>query len=474
MLTVVFQGIESQTHLETLRSALELFDEPPRVSAGISFKSLRSRRLGPAYVKGVARDFPVVMEPGFDSTSMTEEESVRSANEYYEFLHKAPITAAIEFRHSSMVTMVPAIPASMEPMVIPLWETEDPMDLERILTKTGSVACGPSAVADKRVPAIMRRSTDDAALGVRMLLNHPDLLDAKRAGFNAVLQGSWIHAGRFGDVMVWTGTSFLRVNKIRKKEMFDLHGDTIQRAGLDMDLLRSNDARESNKLAAYSYISWAQSLSEAPLSSDSETPVELAEVVTLRTGSDKTVGKGVKNVRPTVALPIFTQETTEAMEDGPDGVMTMRSRSLLRASSETIRACDSCFLASTCPAFEPASSCAFNFPVEVRTDAQVKALLNSIMELQATRVAFARFAEEVNGGYPDEVVGREMDRLFRMAEKLKKVEEKRERLTVSVESESSGGGTGVLSRIFGERASVEQAPAAAISADIVVAEIVED
>jgi hypothetical protein len=104
----------------------------------------------------------------------------------------------------------------------------------------------------------------------------------------------------------------------------------------------------------------------------------------------------------------------------------------------------------------------------------MKALLSSIMELQATRVAFARFAEEVNGGYPDDVVGKEMDRLFRMAERMKKVEEKRERLTVSVESESSGGGTGVLSRIFGEKAQVEPPPdPPAVEAEVVVAEIMD-
>ena len=469
MLTVVFQGIESNTHLETLRSVMELFDEPPRVSAAISFKSLRSRRLGPAYVKGVASDFPVVMEPGFGSTSMTEEEAIRSANDYYSFIDKVPITSAIEFKHSSLTTTAVL---SSNPVVIPVWDGEDLLRLEYLLTEIGSVAANPPALADKRLPAIMRR-TAGAGEGTRLLLNHPDLLDAKRAGFNAVLLGSWFHAGRFGDVMVWEGSKFQRVNKVRKVEMFDLHGDSIQQAGLDMDLLRANDARESNRLAAYSYVSWAQSLSEAPLSSDKEEPPELAEVVTLRTASDMTVGKGVKNVRPTVSLPIFTQETVEGLEDGEDGVSTIRKRSLLRSSGETIRSCDSCFLASTCPAYEPVSSCAFNFPVEVRTDAQVKALLNSIMELQATRVAFARFAEEVNGGYPDEVVGKEMDRLFRMAEKLKKVEEKRERLTVSLESESSGGGTGVLSRIFGERAQVEaEPPPAAISADIVVSEII--
>lgn len=465
MLTIVFQGIESQTHRETLKSVLELFDEPPRVSAGISFKSLRSRRLGPAYVKETAKHFPVVMEAGVNGTSMIKEFAIRNANEYYAFIDKVPeITSAVAFRH-------PSLPASevinRGPRIIPAWDGKDPLELEKILSETGSVAASYEVINDKRLPAIMRRNSGTD--GTRMLIAHSDLLETRRAGFNSIMLGAWVHPGRFGDIAVWDGVKFHRANRSKKAEFTTAYGDAIQQAGFDMDLILANDARELNKLAAYSYIAWARSLDVAELIVDKSEESDGAEVVPLRLASTSTLPKGVKNVRRAVTLPIFTQEDAEGLEEDPDGTMAIRKRSLLRPSQETVRVCDSCFLASTCPAYEAASSCAFNFPVEVRTDVQVKALLNSIMELQATRVAFARFAEEVNGGYPDAVVGKEMDRLFSMAEKMKRVEERRERLTVSVESESSGGGTGVLSRIFGERAQVEAFPA-----DVIVAEIIED
>ena len=464
MLTIVFQGIESQTHRETLKAALELFDETPHVSAGISYKSLRSRRLGQAYIKETAKHFPVVMEAGVNGTPMSSEEAFRTANEYYAFLDKVPeITSAIEFRHPTTGGLVP----NRGPKIIPAWDGKDPLDLERILADTGSVAAAYEVINDKRLPAIMRRNSGTE--GTRMLIAHSDLLETKRVGFNSLLLSSWVHPGRFGDIAVWDGAKFHRGNRSKKQEFSAAYGDAIEQAGLDMDLILAGDAREMNKLAAYSYISWAQSLESAASVSDKDGDGGEAEVVPLRLASTNPLPKGVKNVRSTITLPIFTQEESEGLEEDSDGTMSIRSRSLLRPSQETVRVCDSCFLASTCPAYEAASSCAFNFPVEVRTDAQVKALLNSVMELQATRVAFARFAEEVNGGYPDAVVGKEMDRLFSMAEKMKRVEEKRERLTVSLESESSGGGTGVLSRIFGERAQVESVPA-----DVIVAEIIED
>lgn len=469
MLTIVFQGIENRSHFETMKSAVELFDIPPRISAGISFKSLRSRRLGPTYIKEVAESFPVVLEAGVNNTPMPLDEAVRTANEYYEVIRKVPaITSAVEFRHPAMPEH--RAPEDLGAVIIPSWDGKDLLDLEKTLIDTGSVAAASDVLGDKRLPAVLRRNSGTD--GTRLLIAHADLLEAKRVGFNAVMVGSWVHPGRFGEITVWDGVKFHRTSRSKKADFIALHGSVIQQAGLDLELIQSNDAREMNRLAAFSYISWGQSLESAEVLSDKSEPSDGAEVVSLRLVSASTLPKGVKNVRSTVALPIFTQEESEGLEEDSDGSMAIRKRSVLRASSETIRVCDSCFLASTCPAFEAASSCAFNFPVEVRTDAQVKALLNSIMELQATRVAFARFAEEVNGGYPDAVVGKEMDRLFNMAEKMKRVDERRERLTVSLESESSGGGTGVLSRIFGERAFVEPQPA--LAADVIVAEIIED
>ena len=178
-------------------------------------------------------------------------------------------------------------------------------------------------------------------------------------------------------------------------------------------------------------------------------------------------------MRPTINLPVFKQEEVSTLEEHTDGSTSIRSRGFLKSSSETVRVCDGCFLSSTCPAYEPGASCAFSFPVEIRTDAQVRALLHSVVELQATRVAFARFAEEVNGGMPDPVVGIEMDRLMRITDKVLRPNERRERLTVSVESETSGpeSGTGVLSRIFGSRVASAPPEPVPLIADVIQSEL---
>ena len=89
--------------------------------------------------------------------------------------------------------------------------------------------------------------------------------------------------------------------------------------------------------------------------------------------------------------------------------------------------------------------------MSVKTKEQLKALLNSVIEIQGQRVAFARFAEELNGGYPDPNTSQEIDRLFKIVGRLKELEENREFIKITAERSSSAG---VLSQLFGERAQV--------------------
>lgn len=149
-------------------------------------------------------------------------------------------------------------------------------------------------------------------------------------------------------------------------------------------------------------------------------------------------------------LPVFDVSVSE-VADPRFG--TVHESVTLTSSQDTLRTCDTCFLSATCPQSKPGATCAYNLPVAIRTEAQAKALMYTMVEIQANRVAFARFAEEVNGGYPDPVVGMEMDRLVKMTEKVLRPTGHKERLTVSVESEGTGGfsGGGVLSSIFGAR-----------------------
>jgi hypothetical protein len=146
-------------------------------------------------------------------------------------------------------------------------------------------------------------------------------------------------------------------------------------------------------------------------------------------------------------LPVFGYEVkTEVDEDG-----TIKDVSVMHSQEVSLRACDTCFVASNCPAFKPQSVCAFKLPVDVKTKEQLKSLINAVIEMQGQRVAFMRFAEEMNGGYADPNVSQEIDRLFKLIKTTKELDDSREFIRMTVERQGSAG---VLSSIFGERAQV--------------------
>jgi len=114
-----------------------------------------------------------------------------------------------------------------------------------------------------------------------------------------------------------------------------------------------------------------------------------------------------------------------------------------------LRQCNTCFVAANCPAFKPDNMCGFNLPVEVKTKDQLKALLTAMIEMQGQRVAFMRFAEEMNGGYADPNLSQEVDRLMKLVANVNDMESNKEFIQITASRQSSGG---VLSAIFGDRA----------------------
>jgi hypothetical protein len=87
--------------------------------------------------------------------------------------------------------------------------------------------------------------------------------------------------------------------------------------------------------------------------------------------------------------------------------------------------------------------------VEVKTPEQLKGLLTAMVEMQASRVAFMRYAEELNSGYVDPNTSQEIDRLFKLVANVKDLESNKEYISIRAERQSAGG---VLSAIFGDRA----------------------
>ena len=146
-------------------------------------------------------------------------------------------------------------------------------------------------------------------------------------------------------------------------------------------------------------------------------------------------------------LPVFGYTINSVVED--DG--TIKDVQTVQSQASSLRVCNTCFVAANCPAFKPDSVCAFKLPIEVKTKDQLKSLINAVIEMQGQRVAFMRFAEEMNGGYSDPNVSQEIDRLFKLIKTTKELDDSREFIRMTVERQGSAG---VLSSIFGDRAQV--------------------
>jgi len=166
---------------------------------------------------------------------------------------------------------------------------------------------------------------------------------------------------------------------------------------------------------------------------------------TLKQEHAELVQRDPKDISP---LPVFgyQMKTIVETENGHD---VLKDVPVVHSQSASLRNCNTCFVAANCPAFKPDNTCAFNLPVEVKTKDQLKSLLTTIIEMQGQRVAFMRFAEEMNGGYADPNVSQEVDRLFKLVKSMKELDENKEFIRITAERQSSGG---VLSAIFGDRA----------------------
>jgi hypothetical protein len=283
---------------------------------------------------------------------------------------------------------------------------------------------------------------------------------------------SWLSPMMRGETIVWDGTRLVRYQKKQKDQARRRYKSVIEKAGLDYDKIINDDSTEVTRLAIWSYTELEKSLDKKKpphltvvdsekLSDNSGAQDDPGLAETLGIEPDNS-GVEVRKDLPAEAtkiivrdvseqrnLPVFNVSTKTVMDKDESGRDLIRDVSVLESSSVSLRQCDTCFVASNCPAFKPQNTCAFNLPVEVKTKDQLKGLLNAIIEMQGARVAFARFAEELNGGYPDPNTGQEIDRLFKIVKSLKELEENKEFVRMTVERQTSGG---VLSALFGDKA----------------------
>lgn len=332
--------------------------------------------------------------------------------------------------------------------VLPIWRPESG---HRTLTSLADHYSGLCVLqsawdSDRPVTARINRTVQTESTYVHGLgVSKAEILSS--VALSSVSTGSWMSATRYGETQIWDGSELKRF-PAQDKESRQRYRAHIAHSGLDLDKIDADDSDEVSRLAVWS---WQQL--EEWLSRRREVPTEViigpmnedrnrydGETPTLAAGdredqSPVTTGARGGTNRATVPIPIM------------ESVHNEQADPVVRLRSTTSRMCDSCSISALCPGYEPGSSCAYDIPVEIKTKDQLVALLSGALEMQAQRVMFARFREDLEGSI-DPVVSKEVDRLFSITAQYKDIVDNAETLKVQIEAKSNAG---MLSRIFGSK-----------------------
>lgn len=296
----------------------------------------------------------------------------------------------------------------------------------------------------------------------------PDNL--RQIPFSTASTLAWLSPMRRGETIIWDGMKLVRYPKSMKDQSRKRYQRIVTQAGLDFDKFVLDKDQEATKVAIWSYLRLEANVDKDKpdlkvIHGGKNTPkVSDNSDDTLYTGLMET-GWGYSNnsdleerklertevvqrdPQEMTSMPVFGYELKTIVEN-ENGHDVLKQVPIVNTNTNSLRQCDTCFVAANCPAFKPANTCAFNLPVEVKTPDQLKALNTAMLEMQAQRVAFMRFAEETNGGYADPNLSQEMDRYFKMLEKIKSLDESKEFIQITAQRNA---GAGVLSAIFGDR-----------------------
>lgn len=337
---------------------------------------------------------------------------------------------------------------------LPVWHPEHGFDeLDRLADAYPQVAI-PGVALESIAHRLSALSNRHGCRFHGLAVNSQDLIE--RGGLASVSSTAWTAAQRFGERVVFDGSKLHRYGKDSKDDAVRRHRPLLEREGYDVEALLEEDPEELTRLAVGSMDSWAEFLSRKLGVLGTPTPETEARNTEVEGSEPATPPSEVRNLPVTrtpgekTLLPILgVTEGVQRTTDEHGHVREVKTETHLSSRADSARQCDSCYLRNACPEFVAGQGCAYDIPVTIKTKEQLVSVLSSLLEMQVQRAFFARFAEELEGGYPSGAVSKEFDRVFNLTEKMKDIQDNRDFLRISVESR---GQAGVLSRLFGDQA----------------------
>ena len=281
---------------------------------------------------------------------------------------------------------------------------------------------------------------------------------------------SWLSPMRRGETIIWDGKKIVRYPKRMKDQARPRYKNIVEGAGLNYFDFVADTTLEATRVAVWSYKKLEESMDkkspnfhiieggrEENLSDNSDLLItglmgfessgsDNSDIEVRKVSAQEVIQREPDEIQN---LPVFGFKLKTVVETDENGKDVLKDVPVVHTQQSSLRQCNTCFVAANCPAFKPDNACAFNLPVEVKTKDQLKALLTAIIEMQGQRVAFMRFAEEMNGGYADPNLSQEIDRLLKLVGNVNEMDQNKEFIQITASRQSSGG---VLSAIFGDRA----------------------
>ena len=369
---------------------------------------------------------------------------------------------------------------------MPLWHPEWGLDyLKDLAADYERVGVPATELGGRNLVPYLNNLVSDTDIKLHgVAMTHVDEMSAVK--WDTVSSTSWISPAQYGDTIVWTGRDLKRYPKKYKDQARRRHRQLFEREGFDSAKIEEDDSKEILRVSIWSWQQLMDNIDKHqhptlrlvtnPDEEDEDDSAETAggEVDTPPAEPRNSLPTPVTR-RATTALPVLgVEKRTESYQD-EDGETKEREVTDVNVRSDSQRVCNNCFLSAKCPMYQPGANCAYDIPITIKTKDEFVRMQNSLVEMQAQRVMFMRFAEEMEGGYADPNLSGEMDRLQKMLRNKHDMEQEGFSLQISARSTGGSGRTGVIERLFGEQAShrARQLPNGPLDADEAIGEIVD-
>lgn len=340
---------------------------------------------------------------------------------------------------------------------VPVWHADRGLEnLHDLAERHGRVGILQTSIGGRDLVPLLNTL---AAAGVSLhglSMTKPDIMQS--VPWASVSSTSWISPSQFGDTIVWSHNQLKRYPKKMKDQARKKERSTFMTQGFDVEKIERDDSIELLRVSIWSWQQQIDAINRrqhtgvtTPMNSpyDQNSDIDEDEVGGVVDRAPKRVATATpRDPSQKRIIPFLDFDIHQEKRKNPDtGEYEDVDVPKVKIRSESMRICDTCFLAAKCPMFEPGSTCAYDIPIVIRTKEQLAALMDSMVEMQAQRVLFMKMAEDAEGGYADPNLSSEIDRLGNLMKKKHDMEQEGFSLTVTAKQQ---GQMSMVDRIFGD------------------------